>query len=224
MTPEPCGAVGRGSRRAESLSGAALPRLSRSFALPTTIADPDPVCLDLRCFSSPAASIPRPQAPLRDEGFDLLPRFVRLRPAASVRARRGRPGSRGARCPAARDAGHRSGAVRRKRADRRHCGAEGPLGRGDGSAAFRSPTCRPATRSSCRWRWRSPRRVPAADIFLGVNALDYSGYPDCRPEYIAAFERLANLATKAGVEGTLRFQHSCPADPADQGPDHSPRP
>jgi 7-cyano-7-deazaguanine synthase len=41
----------------------------------------------------------------------------------------------------------------------------------------------------------------AGDIFLGVNALDYSGYPDCRPEYIAAFEKLANLATKAGVEG-----------------------
>jgi 7-cyano-7-deazaguanine synthase len=41
----------------------------------------------------------------------------------------------------------------------------------------------------------------ANDIFLGVNALDYSGYPDCRPEYIAAFEKLANLATKAGVEG-----------------------
>jgi 7-cyano-7-deazaguanine synthase len=41
----------------------------------------------------------------------------------------------------------------------------------------------------------------AADIFIGVNALDYSGYPDCRPAYIAAFERLANLATKAGVEG-----------------------
>lgn len=41
----------------------------------------------------------------------------------------------------------------------------------------------------------------AYDIFLGVNALDYSGYPDCRPEYIRAFERLANLATKTGVEG-----------------------
>jgi len=45
----------------------------------------------------------------------------------------------------------------------------------------------------------------AADIFIGVNAVDYSGYPDCRPEYIAAFEQLANLATKAGVEGTMRF-------------------
>jgi 7-cyano-7-deazaguanine synthase len=41
----------------------------------------------------------------------------------------------------------------------------------------------------------------ASDLFLGVNALDYSGYPDCRPEYIAAFEKLANLATKAGIEG-----------------------
>ena len=41
----------------------------------------------------------------------------------------------------------------------------------------------------------------SSDIFLGVNAVDYSGYPDCRPEYIQAFERMANLATKAGVEG-----------------------
>jgi 7-cyano-7-deazaguanine synthase len=43
--------------------------------------------------------------------------------------------------------------------------------------------------------------LECSDIFLGVNALDYSGYPDCRPEFIEAFERLANLATKAGVEG-----------------------
>ncbi len=43
--------------------------------------------------------------------------------------------------------------------------------------------------------------VGAADIFIGVNALDYSGYPDCRPEYIRAFEAMANLGTKAGVEG-----------------------
>jgi 7-cyano-7-deazaguanine synthase len=50
----------------------------------------------------------------------------------------------------------------------------------------------------------------AADIFLGVNAVDYSGYPDCRPEYIAAFERLANLATKAGVEGSLKFTVHAP--------------
>jgi 7-cyano-7-deazaguanine synthase len=43
--------------------------------------------------------------------------------------------------------------------------------------------------------------LESSDIFIGVNALDYSGYPDCRPEYIAAYERMANLATKAGVEG-----------------------
>ncbi len=52
--------------------------------------------------------------------------------------------------------------------------------------------------------------VGAQDLFLGVNALDYSGYPDCRPEYVAAFERLANLATKAGVEGTSRFTVHAP--------------
>ena len=43
--------------------------------------------------------------------------------------------------------------------------------------------------------------IEASDIFIGVNALDYSGYPDCRPEFISAFERMANLATKAGVSG-----------------------
>jgi 7-cyano-7-deazaguanine synthase len=50
----------------------------------------------------------------------------------------------------------------------------------------------------------------AGDIFIGVNALDYSGYPDCRPEYIEAFERMANLATKAGVEGYMRFKIHTP--------------
>ncbi len=47
--------------------------------------------------------------------------------------------------------------------------------------------------------------VESSDIFIGVNALDYSGYPDCRPEYIAAFETMANLATKAAVEGRQRM-------------------
>ena len=50
----------------------------------------------------------------------------------------------------------------------------------------------------------------AADVFLGVNAVDYSGYPDCRPEFLAAFGRLANLATKAGVEGRLKFAIHAP--------------
>ncbi|HEX3420674.1 MAG TPA: 7-cyano-7-deazaguanine synthase QueC [Candidatus Udaeobacter sp.] len=51
--------------------------------------------------------------------------------------------------------------------------------------------------------------IPANDIFLGVNAIDYSGYPDCRPEFIQAFEELANAGTKAGVEGR-RFQVHTP--------------
>ncbi len=50
----------------------------------------------------------------------------------------------------------------------------------------------------------------SSDIFIGVNALDYSGYPDCRPEYIAAFEGLANLATVAGVEGRQRLKIHAP--------------
>jgi 7-cyano-7-deazaguanine synthase len=62
----------------------------------------------------------------------------------------------------------------------------------------------------------------ANDIFCGVNAVDYSGYPDCRPEFIAAFEVLANLATKAGVEGTgirvhAPLQHLSKAQIASEG-------
>ena len=50
----------------------------------------------------------------------------------------------------------------------------------------------------------------AQDVFIGVNALDYSGYPDCRPEFTEAFEKLANLATQAGVEGKSRFRVHTP--------------
>jgi len=52
--------------------------------------------------------------------------------------------------------------------------------------------------------------LEADNIFVGVNALDYSGYPDCRPEYISAFEQMANLATKAAVEGRQRIQIHAP--------------
>ena len=52
--------------------------------------------------------------------------------------------------------------------------------------------------------------VPCGDIFIGVNALDYSGYPDCRREFVDAFQKTANLATKAGVEGTLEFRIHTP--------------
>jgi 7-cyano-7-deazaguanine synthase len=52
--------------------------------------------------------------------------------------------------------------------------------------------------------------LSASDIFIGVNALDYSGYPDCRPEYIAAFEQMANLATRGSVDGTNRVRIRAP--------------
>jgi 7-cyano-7-deazaguanine synthase len=52
--------------------------------------------------------------------------------------------------------------------------------------------------------------LDASDIFIGVNALDYSGYPDCRPEYVAAFEHMANLATRGGVEGTTPIRIQTP--------------
>jgi 7-cyano-7-deazaguanine synthase len=52
--------------------------------------------------------------------------------------------------------------------------------------------------------------LESADIFIGANALDYSGYPDCRPEFLDAFQTMANLATKAGVEGKLAFRIHAP--------------
>ena len=52
--------------------------------------------------------------------------------------------------------------------------------------------------------------LESADIFIGVNALDYSGYPDCRPDYIEAYQRMANLATRAGVEGSTRLKIHTP--------------
>jgi 7-cyano-7-deazaguanine synthase len=52
--------------------------------------------------------------------------------------------------------------------------------------------------------------LEASDIFIGVNALDYSGYPDCRPEYIEAYQKMANLATRVGVEGTCNFKIHAP--------------
>jgi 7-cyano-7-deazaguanine synthase len=52
--------------------------------------------------------------------------------------------------------------------------------------------------------------LESSDVFIGVNALDYSGYPDCRPEYIEAFERMANLATKAAVEGRTKLEIHAP--------------
>ena len=63
----------------------------------------------------------------------------------------------------------------------------------------------------------------AKDIFIGVNAVDYSGYPDCRPEFIAAFEQVANLATRAGVEDAGTDEDPDAADRAQQGRDRPAR-
>ena len=52
--------------------------------------------------------------------------------------------------------------------------------------------------------------IDAFDLFIGVNAVDYSGYPDCRPEYLDAFAKMANLATRAGVEGSTRIEIHAP--------------
>ncbi len=65
--------------------------------------------------------------------------------------------------------------------------------------------------------------LSAFDIWIGVNCVDYSGYPDCRPEYLRSFETLANLATRAGVEGRGTLPHSCPALAPEQGTDHRTR-
>ncbi|MCS7315491.1 MAG: 7-cyano-7-deazaguanine synthase QueC [Bryobacterales bacterium] len=61
---------------------------------------------------------------------------------------------------------------------------------------------------ACALAWAET--LQTGDIFIGVNAIDFSGYPDCRPEYIEAFERMANLATKATVEGRLRVRIHTP--------------
>lgn len=61
---------------------------------------------------------------------------------------------------------------------------------------------------ACALAWAET--LQTGDIFIGVNAIDYSGYPDCRPQYIEAFERMANLATKAAVEGQLRVKIHTP--------------
>jgi 7-cyano-7-deazaguanine synthase len=61
---------------------------------------------------------------------------------------------------------------------------------------------------ACATAWGEA--LGTGDIFIGANALDYSGYPDCRPEYLEAFQRMANLGTKAGVEGKLAFRIHAP--------------
>ena len=87
-----------------------------------------------------------------------------------------------------------------------------PKGRSDGAIARGIPaTYVPARNTvflSCALAWAEV--LGADDLFVGVNAIDYSGYPDCRPEYLAAFEAMANLATKAATEDGRRLQIHAP--------------
>jgi len=86
-----------------------------------------------------------------------------------------------------------------------------PAGRAPSEMTDIPPTYVPARNTvflSLALAWAET--LGAQDLFIGVNAIDVSGYPDCRPEYVEAFERLANLATKAGVEGTAQFRVHAP--------------
>ena len=90
-------------------------------------------------------------------------------------------------------------------------------------SASRRPTCRPATRCSSRWPSRWAEVLGADDLFIGVNAVDYSGYPDCRPEFVAAFEALANLAVAAATEGGHRIRVHAPLIELTKARDHRTR-
>lgn len=85
-----------------------------------------------------------------------------------------------------------------------HAGAEGP---GDGIPVTYVPA-RNTIFLSFALAWAET--LNCSDVFIGVNALDYSGYPDCRPEYMKAFEQMANLATKAAVEGRQQMKIHAP--------------
>jgi 7-cyano-7-deazaguanine synthase len=89
---------------------------------------------------------------------------------------------------------------------------EVPKGRSEGDIAAGIPITYVPARNTIflSFALAYAETLEASDVFLGVNALDYSGYPDCRPEYIEAFERMANLATKAGVEGSQRLAIHAP--------------
>ena len=76
--------------------------------------------------------------------------------------------------------------------------------------------CLPVIPLCCLLRLAWAEVIESRDIFVGVNAMDYSGYPDCRPEYIAAFEKMANLATKSGIEGA-EIEYPCATYHAFQG-------
>ena len=97
-----------------------------------------------------------------------------------------------------------------ERPDRRDRRPQGPRRPRRWPTGSRSPTSRPGTPSSSSLALAWAETLGAFDLFVGVNCVDYSGYPDCRPEFLRAFEALANLATRAGVEGPGRFRVHAP--------------
>src|SRR3954454_21041899 len=89
---------------------------------------------------------------------------------------------------------------------------EVPKGRSDGEMGAGIPVTYVPARNTIflSFALAYAETLGASDVFIGVNALDYSGYPDCRPEYIAAYEQMANLATKAGVDGAQKLKIHTP--------------
>lgn len=87
-----------------------------------------------------------------------------------------------------------------------------PKGRGEAEIASEIPVTYVPARNTIflSFALAFAEVLGSSDVFIGVNALDYSGYPDCRPEYIDAYERMANLATKAGVEGSQHLRIHVP--------------
>lgn len=87
-----------------------------------------------------------------------------------------------------------------------------PKGRGEAEIASEIPVTYVPARNTIflSFALAFAEVLGSSDVFIGVNALDYSGYPDCRPEYIEAYERMANLATKAGIEGSRRLRIHAP--------------
>ncbi len=139
----------------------------------------------------------------REQGFAVIALTVdynqRHRVELEAAKRHRRDACRAAHRPAARPA-----RIRRLGADRRHRGAQGRP-----STSGIPVTYVPARNTIfLSLALGLAEAVGARDLFIGVNALDYSGYPDCRPEFIAEFEQLANLATKAGVEGDRFTVHA----------------